>query len=66
MSLKASEWYIPQATDTIFLLLSLLMGLGAGEKTVPPSPSDPKLPFPKEKIVPCSVSMMLCSLPLLI
>lgn len=66
ISLRANEWYIPQATDTIFLLLSLLRGRGEGENTVPPSPSEPKLPFPYEKRVPCSVSMILCYFPLLI
>lgn len=64
MLLNANEWNIPHAIDTIFLLLSLFMSLGAGEKIVPPKPKDPKFPFPKAYNVPYSVMMILCSFPL--
>jgi hypothetical protein len=43
---------MPQAIEIIFLLLSLVIGRGAEEKTVPPNPRDPKFPLPNEYNVP--------------
>ncbi len=46
MLLKAIVWYIPQATETILLFISLIICLGEAENILPPNPNDPNYPFP--------------------